>query len=715
VPELIFGGTKANWSRFHILHAGLVFDGTEGIVSRFHILRARSHFQRYGGSRVPFSCFARPDSFLGVLRASVPIFLFCSPTLVFGGTEGVGSRFYVLRSWTHFRRYRGRPIPFSSFVRPYSFSEVPRCHVHFSCFVLKDSFSAVPRAYDPVFMFCALGLIFVGTEGVGSRFYVLHARTHLRPNQGRRVPFSCFAHPDSFSTMSCASGPVFSGNEGVGSRCHVLLPNSFSAVPRASGPVFMFCSPGLVFDGNEGVGSRFHVFRAHTSFRRDRGCRVPFSCLARPSSDSTVPMASGTSFALPDSFSAVLRASGPIFMFCAPEVVFGGTEGVRSRFNVLRARTHIRRYRGRWVPFSCFALLDLFSVVPKASGPVLMYCGSGLVFSCTEGVGPRFHVFRARTRFRRYRGRRVPFSCFLCPDSLSAVSRTSSPVFLFCTPTLIFSGTEGVGSCFYVLRARFHVLYTRTHFRRYRGSGVSHSCLARPHSFSAVPRASGHIFMFCAPRPIFGVTEGVGSRFHVLLGLFFGGIEGVGFLFHVLCYRTHFRRFRGRSIPFSFFARPDSFSAVRRASGPVLVFCAPGLFFGGTEGVGSHFHVLRSRTYFRRYRGRRVPFSCFTLIDSFSAVPRAYDPVFMFCAPGLVFGDIEGVRSCFYTLHARTGFHRYRGRRVPISCFERPDSFSAVPIASGPIYMFCAPEHVFRGIDGVGSYFHVMRSRTHFR
>jgi hypothetical protein len=293
----------------------------------------------------------------------------------------------------------------------------------------------------------------------------------------------------------------------------------------------------------------------------------------------------------------------------------------------------------------------------KASGPILMYCGSGLVFSCTEGVGPRFHVFRARTRFRRYRGRRVPFSCFLCPDSLLAVSRTSSPVFMFCTPTLIFSGTEDVGSSFHVLRARFHVLYTRTHFRRYRGSGVSHSCLARPHSFSAVPRASGHVFMFCAPRPIFDVTEGVGSRFHVLLGL----------------------------------------------------------ILGGTEGVGSHFHVLRSRTYFRRYRGRRVPFLCFTLIDSFSAVPRAYDPVFMFCAPGLVFGGIEGVRSCFYTLHARTVFHRYRGRRVPFSCFVRPDSFSAVPIASGPIFMFSAPGHVFRGIDGVGSRFHVMRSRTHFR
>jgi hypothetical protein len=47
---------------------GLVFGGTEGV-----------------GSRIKF--FA--------------------PVLVFGGTEGVGSRFQVLRARTRFRRYRG--------------------------------------------------------------------------------------------------------------------------------------------------------------------------------------------------------------------------------------------------------------------------------------------------------------------------------------------------------------------------------------------------------------------------------------------------------------------------------------------------------------------------------------------------------------------------------------------------------------------------------
>jgi hypothetical protein len=44
------------------------------------------------------------------------------------------------------------------------------------------------------------------------------------------------------------------------------------------------------------------------------------------------------------------------------------------------------------------------------------------------------------------------------------------------------------------------------------------------------------------------------------------------------------------------------------------MFNAPELFFGGTEGVGSRFRVLRSRTCFRRYRGRPVPFSCFALV-----------------------------------------------------------------------------------------------------
>jgi hypothetical protein len=172
-----------------------------------------------------------------------------------------------------------------------------------------------------------------------------------------------------------------------------------------SGPFFKFYTPRLVFVGTEGVGSRFHVLRPQTHFRRCRVRQVPFSC-----------------FALLDSFSAVPRASGPIFMFCAPELVLDGTEGVGSLFQVLRFRTRFRRYGGLRVPFSSFALLDSFSAVPSASGPVYMFCAPGLDFGGAEFVRSRFQVLRARTHFRRYRGRQVPFS---------TVPRASGPFFMF--------------------------------------------------------------------------------------------------------------------------------------------------------------------------------------------------------------------------------------------------------------------------------------------
>jgi hypothetical protein len=183
---------------------------------------------------------------------------------------------------------------------------------------------------------------------------------------------------------------------------------------------------------------------------------------------------------------------------------------------------------------------------------------------------------------------------------------------MFCTPRLIFGGTEGVGS-------RSHVLRSRTCFRRYRGRQVSFSCFALPNIFSAIPRVSGPFFMF-------------------------------------LRSRTCLRLYRGRRVPLSCFALPNSFSAVLWVSGPVFMFCATGLIFGGTEGVGFVFHVLLSLTHFRRYRWPRVPFECFALPDSFSAVPRASGPVFMFCAPRLIFGGIGGVQSRFHVLRARTNF-----------------------------------------------------------
>jgi hypothetical protein len=200
----------------------------------------------------------------------------------------------------------------------------------------------------------------------------------------------------------------------------------------------MFCAPGLVFNGIEGVGSHFQVFRSRNRFRRYRGRRVPFSKFARLDSFSAVPRASGHAFM----FSAVPIVSGPVFMFCALGLVFGGTEGVRYRFHVLRAQTRFRRYRGCRVPFSCFARSNTFSAVSRESGPVFKFCAPVLVFSSIEVVGSRFHILRSRNRFRRYRGRRVPFSCFAFPDSF-------------------FDGTEGFTS-------RLHVLRKRTRFRRYR-------------------------------------------------------------------------------------------------------------------------------------------------------------------------------------------------------------------------------------------------------
>jgi hypothetical protein len=159
--------------------------------------------------------------------------MFCAPRLVFGGTKSVRSRFHVLRPRNRFRWCRVRQVPFSCFVRRVPFSYFRRYRgrrVPFSCFARPDSFSVVPRVSGPVFMFCAPGLVLGDTEGVGSRFHVLRSKARFWRCQERQVPFSCFAHP-----------------------------NSFSVVPRVLGPVFMFCAPGLVIGSTEGVGSRFHV------------------------------------------------------------------------------------------------------------------------------------------------------------------------------------------------------------------------------------------------------------------------------------------------------------------------------------------------------------------------------------------------------------------------------------------------------------------------
>jgi hypothetical protein len=179
----------------------------------------------------------------------------------------------------------------------------------------------------------------------------------------------------------------------------------------------MFCAPRLIFGGTEGVGSLFHILREQNRFRLNRGRQLPFLC-----------------FVLPDSFFAVMRASAPVFKFCAPGIIFDGTEGIRSRFHV---------------------------------------CTLGHVFGDREGVGSRFHVLRTRNRF-------------------SAVPRVLVSVYMFCAPEVVSRGTEGV-------RSRFHVLRDRTGFRRYRGRRLQFSCFVFPNSFFTVTRASTLVFMFCAP------------------------------------------------------------------------------------------------------------------------------------------------------------------------------------------------------------------------
>jgi hypothetical protein len=225
------------------------------------------------------------DSFSTVTRASGPVFKFCAPRLIFGGTEGVDSSFHVLRP---------------------------------------DSFSAVPGASSPVFKVCASSLIFDGTAGIGSRFIILRSRTRFLRSRGRRLLFSCFARPDSFS-----------------------------AVPRASGPVFMFCASGLIFGCTEGVGSRFHFLSARTRFRRSRWRRVPFSCFARR-----------------DSFSAISTGVSSCFHILCPRTHFQRYRGRRVPFLIFARPIHFRRYRWRQVSFSCFARVDSFRTVPRASAPV---------------------------------------------------------------------------------------------------------------------------------------------------------------------------------------------------------------------------------------------------------------------------------------------------------------------------------------------------------
>jgi hypothetical protein len=89
VPGLIFGGTVRVGSLFHA--PGLIFIGSEGLKSRFYVLHASTRVRLYRGRRLPFSCFTLPDSVSAITRASAPVFMFRPPGLIFVGKEGVGS------------------------------------------------------------------------------------------------------------------------------------------------------------------------------------------------------------------------------------------------------------------------------------------------------------------------------------------------------------------------------------------------------------------------------------------------------------------------------------------------------------------------------------------------------------------------------------------------------------------------------------------------
>jgi hypothetical protein len=181
---------------------GLIWCSTEGVESHFRVLRSLTHFRRYRGRRVLFSCFAFLNLFWAEPRAPGPVFMFCAPGRIWGGTEGVG------------------PVFISA---------------------LSDSFSILPRVSGPVFMYCTFGFVLGGIYGVVFYFHVLRSRTCSRRYSRRRVEFSCFALPDLF----------FRGRRVPFS--YFVLRDSFCSVPRASGEVFMFCASGLVFDDTEGV------------------------------------------------------------------------------------------------------------------------------------------------------------------------------------------------------------------------------------------------------------------------------------------------------------------------------------------------------------------------------------------------------------------------------------------------------------------------------
>jgi hypothetical protein len=132
--------------------------------------------------------------------------MFCAPGRAFGGTVVAVSSFYVLRSWTHFRRYRGHRFQFSSFKISDPFSAIPRasCSVFMFCTPcpILSSRTRIRRfrmCRGLIFMFCAPGLIFVVSmasglvfmyHGHGPSLHDFCNRTRFGRNRGCRVKFS---------------------------------------------------------------------------------------------------------------------------------------------------------------------------------------------------------------------------------------------------------------------------------------------------------------------------------------------------------------------------------------------------------------------------------------------------------------------------------------------------------------------------------------------
>jgi hypothetical protein len=88
----------------------------------------------------------------------------------------------------------------------------------------------------------------------------------------------------------------------------------------------------------------------------------------------------------------VPRAQGQVFRFYSPGLIFGGTEGARSSFHVLRSGLIFDDNKGVRSRFFV-SFLDSFSAVPKVSSLVLIFCAPGPVFRATEDVGYTFLFF----------------------------------------------------------------------------------------------------------------------------------------------------------------------------------------------------------------------------------------------------------------------------------------------------------------------------------